>query len=206
MIYFKDRYTLTFLLPIFIGIQLVDTLTQDIHSSFQPTTTLPQGLAVPNDDYFYSPDLTSEQIKKAEEERAHKELEQKQIEEKAKSTVQTPEFFRANEKNEKNNEIDWDKYYMEKIMSEYMKKYQQDQLEKRRLKAKSELNHQVLSVITLVTFFGLGTLIGLVIMCVRSKQFQNSKNKSDPKKNGHLASKKPIYDKVEQTDQATNIV
>jgi hypothetical protein len=160
-----------------------------------------QGVINSNDDYFYSPNITVDQIKKAEEDRILKELENKKNEERSKSTEKPPDFFKANEKNEKNNEIDWDKYYMEKIMSEYMKKYQQEQLEKRRLKAKSELNHPVLSVLTLVTFFGLGSFIGLIIMCVRSKQFSNSKNKSDTKKNGHVL--KPM---IEQIDQATNVV
>ena len=100
--------------------------------------------------------------------------------------------------------MDWDKYYAEKIISEYMKKMQAEQLEKRRLKAKTDLNHPMLSVITLVVFFGLGTFIGLIIMFVRSRQFQKTKPEKLTNNNNNTQNK-TIYNKVEQNDQAATI-
>ena len=159
------------------------------------TTTQP---TEQNDDYFHDEGLTPEQIKKIEQDKLRSELEKKLLNDKLKSTEKPPQFFEKNiEQNDKNKNIDWDKYYMEKMMTEYMKKYQQEQLEKRRLKAKSDLNHPMLSVITLVIFFGLGTFIGLIIIVVRSKQFQKSTYKTDK---GNTLPKKPIYDQVKQTE------
>ncbi len=160
-----------------------------------------------NDEYFFEPDLTEEQIQKIEQEKRIQEAEKKRLEEESKKKEEPPEFFKKNEQNDKNNKMDWDKYYAEKIISEYMKKMQAEQLEKRRLKAKTDLNHPMLSVITLVVFFGLGTFIGLIIMFVRSRQFQNTKNNKPEKltNNNNNSQNKTIYNKVEQNDQAAAI-
>lgn len=169
-----------------------------------------------DDDYHYKPDLSDDQIKKLEEEKRLRELEKQRKEQEELRRIQDenkqPDFLEKIKENDKSANFNMEKFYMEKIMSEYMKKYQQEQLEKRRQKAKSDLNHPMLSVITLIVFFGLGTIIGLIIMFVRSKKFQKSTYKSDKRsnsstgttsnsKNNNNSNKKPSYDKVEQNDQ-----
>lgn len=57
-----------------------------------------------------------------------------------------------------------------------MEKYQAEQLEKRRKKLESDLNHPMLSILTLTTFFGLSSIIGLIIVYVRGKQFRKNDN------------------------------
>ena len=130
-------------------------------------------------DYFYDAEIGEEEVKKRQQEEKLKKSQ-----EALSSTEKPPEFF-ENNKQDESDKLDWNKFYMEKIIGEYMKKMQQEQLEKRKLKSKSDLNHPILSVITLTTFFGTGILIGVIIICVRGRQFQknkdHTKNKTDKK-------------------------
>ena len=130
-------------------------------------------------DYFYDAEIGEEEVKKRQQEEKLKKSQ-----EALSSTEKPPEFF-ENNKQDESDKLDWNKFYMEKIIGEYMKKMQQEQLEKRKLKSKSDLNHPILSVITLTTFFGTGIFIGVIIICVRGRQFQknkdHTKNKTDKK-------------------------
>ncbi len=85
----------------------------------------------------------------------------------------TPEFF-APKKTDDQKVENWDQYYMEKMVKAYMDKYQEEQLQKRRLKFETDLNHPLLSIITLTAFFGISSFVGLIIVYVRGKQFRKN--------------------------------
>ena len=48
-------------------------------------------------------------------------------------------------------------------------------MEKHKSKNKSDIDHQLWSVITLALFFGSGIMIGVIIVLVRGRSFQKSK-------------------------------
>lgn len=142
-----------------------------------------------DDDYFYDAGLTDDDVKQIQIDKK-KEIDlKKKLETTKKAT--TPAFMAVKEKTE-DQEMDWNKYYMEKMVKTYMKKYQNEQMEKRRLKFESDLNHPLLSIITLTTFFGVSSVIGLIIVYVRGKQFRkNDSSKFETQK---------IYNPVEQNE------
>jgi hypothetical protein len=140
-----------------------------------------------DDDYFYDDSLTKEDIekiqkKKQEEEQIRKEKEQSE----KKAEEDQPNWFK--EINEQNSKDPFEEMMKTKI-EEYIKKYQKEQMDKFRekYKSKSDLNHQLLSIITLSVFFGSGIVIGLIIVFFRSYNFNAIKSKGrngeDPKKN-----------------------
>lgn len=121
-------------------------------------------------DYFYEADLTEEEVNKAKKETKKEREYLKSIQTTTPAT--TPAFF-VREKS-KDQDVNWEEYYMEKMVAQYMKKYQEEQLEKRRQKFESDLNHPLLSIITLTGFFGIGSIIGLIIVYIRGKQFRKN--------------------------------
>ena len=123
-----------------------------------------------DDDYFYDADLTEDEVNKAKEETLKEREHLKNIQTTKPAT--TPAFFAK--KKSKDQDINWEEYYMEKMVAQYMKKYQAEQLEKRRQKFESDLNHPLLSIITLTGFFGIGSIIGLIIVYIRGKQFRKN--------------------------------
>ncbi len=128
------------------------------------------------DDYFYDSALSEKDIKNIQQE---KELEQQRLKS-LQTTIKatTPEFF-AQKKSEDQKVDNWDEFYMKKMVQTYMDKYQEEQLEKRRKKFETDLNHPLLSVITLTTFFTVTSIIGLVIVYVRGKQFRKNTTKNE---------------------------
>ncbi len=106
------------------------------------------------DDYFYDSSIDESKAKEIRENKTRIENELKLSQ--TTTTEPPPEFFQANEK--KNDRFDWNEFYMDKMISEYMKRLQEQQIKNR--KAKSDLNHQILSIITLTAFFGITSFIG----------------------------------------------
>ena len=139
------------------------------------------------DDYFYESGLDENQVQEMHNKRIEEEALKKSLETTTLKT--TPAFFAAKES--KDQDIDWNKYYMETMVKAYMKKYQDEQLEKRRLKFESDVNHPMLSIITLTTFFGVSTMIGLIIVYVRGRQFR---------KNDSVKLEKKAYNSVSQIE------
>jgi hypothetical protein len=129
-------------------------------------------------DYFYDADLKQEDIKKIQEEKKKEELLRKSRE--TTTLAREPDFFTV--KANKDQEIDWNKFYMQKMIEEHMKKYQEEQLELRRKKFENDLNHPMLSIITLTSFFGISSIIGLIVVFVRGKQFRKKENNNSEKK------------------------
>ncbi len=123
------------------------------------------------DEYFYDSELSENDIKKIQEEKKLKEELLKNLQTTTKAT--TPEFF-APKKTDDQKVENWDQYYMEKMVKAYMDKYQEEQLQKRRLKFETDLNHPLLSIITLTAFFGISSFVGLIIVYVRGKQFRKN--------------------------------
>ena len=142
------------------------------------------------DDYFYEASLDKEQIKEIQLKKQAIELEEKSR--LSTTTPADPAFFTVKQSQDQN--IDWNKYYMDKMIAEYMKKFQLEQLEKRRIKFETDLNHPLLSIITLSLFFGISSIIGLLIAFFRGKQFR---------KNETTSQKKIIYDSVTQNENPT---
>lgn len=139
-------------------------------------------------DYFYDTKLSDSEIDQIQvDKQRERELAER---ERAKVTVTAPAFF-AKQEEKPDQDIDLQKLYMEQMMKIYMKKYQEEQLEKRRAKFESDLNHPMLSVITLTCFFGISSIIGLIIVYIRGKQFR---------KNDSTKCEKKAYTSVEQNE------
>ena len=85
-----------------------------------------------------------------------------------------------------------------------MEKYQAEQMEKFRQsrKSNSTLNHKLLSLITLLAFFGSGILISLAFVFTRSVQFR--KWKQAIRDNYGNKKNKSIYNSVNQIDKHVN--
>jgi len=164
-------------------------------------------------DYFYDSSLTEEEIEKAKNEKKQS-ASLNQIE---TSTKTDPNWFKESNKpvedpfanfidffSSKSQENNTDKQQMPPMIKEMMLKYQAEQMEKWRQsrKSTSNLNHQVLSIITLSAFFGIGIVVSLMIAFTRGLQFkklkQSIKNTYGNKK------KKSIYKSVEELDNQIN--
>lgn len=139
-----------------------------------------------DDDYFYDDSLTKEEIEKIQKQKQEEERLRKEKEEAEKKKEKPPEW--VEEVNEKIRKDPFEEMMKTKI-EEYIKKYQKEQMDKFRekSKSKSDLNHQLLSIITLSVFFGSGIVIGLIIVFFRSYNFSaiksKSRNNEDTKKN-----------------------
>jgi hypothetical protein len=163
-------------------------------------------------DYFYDSSLTEEEIEKAKNEKKQS-ASIKQVETTNKTD---PNWFKESNKPVEDpfaNFLDFfssksqnntDKQPMPPMMKEMMLKYQAEQMEKWRQsrKSTSNLNHQMLSIITLSAFFGTGIVVSLIIAFTRGIQFkklkQSIKNTYGNKK------KKSIYKSVEELDNQIN--
>lgn len=158
------------------------------YTLFTCVRTAPTDEIEVDDDYFYDTKLSDAEIDQIQ---AEKQREQELAErEKAKATVTAPAFF-AKLEEKPDQDIDLQRLYMEQMMKIYMKKYQEEQLEKRRAKFKSDLNHPMLSIITLTCFFGINSIIGLIIVYIRGKQFRKNDSNNGEKK---------AYTSVEQNE------
>jgi hypothetical protein len=150
-----------------------------------------------DDDYFYDDKLSKEEIDSLKKNR---QLEWQRAAESASTTTEpTPEWFNRNES--ENSEM---QKYMEEQIKEYLKKYQKEQMEKMKLKKKSDLNHPLLSVITLSVFFGSGIVIGLVIVLVKGNNFKNTsitKRASSKQQQKKKSLDKTAYKSVAQNEQ-----
>jgi len=169
-----------------------------------------------SNDYFYDDGLNKEQIEQLQKEKKEKELleNEKQKEEKVDDPVwfkednkpkedplkKLMESFKSaldsNKNSENDTNSDPNSKYIKDFIKDYLKKYEKEQIEKFRSKNKSnsDVNHPMLSIITLSAFFSSGIVIGLIIVFVRGQHFKRLKRNSTNLK------KKNIYKEVQQTD------
>lgn len=172
-----------------------------------------QSTAVKQPDYFYDSSLTDEEIEKAKNEKKQTAS----INQLETSTKTDPQWFKESNKPASDpfaNLIDFfsvksqaNKTADQEIppmMKEMMEKYQAEQMEKFRQsrKSNSTLNHKLLSLITLLAFFGSGILISLAFVFTRSVQFR--KWKQAIRDNYGNKKNKSIYNSVNQIDKHVN--
>lgn len=202
--YFKNLsfYEMRCFLLILVSIHLFGTI------QLQQETNSPEEK---QPDYFYDQALSDEEIEKAKIEKKEKSP-VKQVE---TSTKTDPDWFKESNKpvndpfanfldffSSKENKTD--KQEIPPMMKEIMQKYQAEQMEKFRQsrKSTSNLNHKLLSVITLAGFFGSGIIISLAIAFTRGIKFRKLKQSFRETYGGKK--KKSIYNSVEQIDNQIN--
>ena len=152
-------------------------------------------------DYFYDQHLTQEEIEKRKKEAEEAEMMRKQQEkEKKKNEEQEPEWFQKAKENKDDPFAD----FMKKQVEEYLKNYRKEQIDKLKSKTKSDLNHQLLSIIFLSAFFAAGTFIGLFIVFLRGHGQRLLKLTSSKSKNNKNVSKNTIYKQVATTTDNNN--
>jgi hypothetical protein len=147
-------------------------------------------------DYFYDQDLTQEEIEKRKKENQEAEKMKKQQEKEKTNQEQEPAWFQKAKENTDDPFAD----FMKKQVEEYLKNYRKEQIEKLKTKTKSDLNHQMLSIVFLSAFFAAGTLIGLIIVFLRGHGHGLLKIISTNPKN----SKNTIYKQVLTNNQTEN--
>ncbi len=164
-------------------------------------------------DYFYDSSLTDEEIEKAKNEKKQTAS----INQLETSTKTDPKWFKESNKPASDPFANFLDFFSVKsqanktadqeippMMKEMMEKYQAEQMEKFRQsrKSNSTLNHKVLSLITLVAFFGSGILISLTFVFMRSVQFR--KWKQAIRDNYGNKKNKSIYNSVNQIENHMN--
>ena len=172
-----------------------------------------------NSDYFYDAALTDEEIQKQKE--ANKNSLLKTNEAVSEQKVEDPEWFKESNKpiedpfakifnflnpnsqaaktSDSQNATDPQMQLMLNFFKEHSKELQAIQYEKFRQsrKSKSNLNHKLLSLLTLTAFFGISILVALVVAFLRGQQFSRMKNKVMANFDRN-EKKKTIYDPVNQ--------
>lgn len=121
-------------------------------------------------DYFYDESLNQESIEKLKQEKEIEASKKRQEEDANKKKEEDPAWFIK--ENDPENVID---VFMKQQIDTYLKKYRKEQIEKLKSKKKSDLNHQVLSIVFVSAFFVVGTLIGLLIVFIRGHSQKMSK-------------------------------
>ncbi|RMZ95646.1 hypothetical protein BpHYR1_006840 [Brachionus plicatilis] len=117
-------------------------------------------------DYFYDESLNPEQIKEMQLNKTR--LEEEQRKKVSTTTEKVPEWFQN-----QNSDDPLNKFMKEKF-DEYLKKFKKEQKEKLRSRYKaSTIDHSFWSVVSLIAFFGTGTLISLIVIVVKSNQMSN---------------------------------
>lgn len=126
-------------------------------------------------DYFYEEGLSPDEIKAIQANKTRIEEEQRKL---VTTTTETiPEWFRN-----ENSDDPLSKFMKEKF-DEYLKKFKKEQKEKLRSRFKaSSIDHSFWSLVTLIIFFGTGTIISLIIIVVKSKQIPRIKSSKIPNK------------------------
>lgn len=171
-----------------------------------------------SNDYFYDDSLNKEQIEQIQKEKIEKE--KLESEKKKENNVDDPLWFKEDNKPKedplkglmesfksaldpsKNSDNDTDSNpnskYIKEYIKDYLKKYEKEQIEKFRSKNKSnsDLNHPVLSIITLSAFFSSGIVIGLIVVFIRGQHFKKLKRNSTNLKKKNST----VYKEVAQTD------
>ena len=127
-----------------------------------------------DDDYFHEEGVDEEEAKKRDEEK------KRQAEEAAKRREEEENAKKTNNEEPDPSlslkETDFGSFLTNERIAELLKNFQKEQMEKHKSKNKSDIDHQLWSVITLTLFFGSGITIGVIIVLVRGRSFQKSKN------------------------------
>lgn len=153
-------------------------------------------------DYFYEDSLSKDEIEMIKKERQSKLEEAKRLS--TTTSEPDPEWFAKTDAAENPMEE-----YMKKMMQDYIKKYQKEQMDKIRASSKkSDLNHPLLSIITLSVFFGSGIVIGISIVLIKGNHAKisiNSSSSSSSSSPSNVNNKKTIdkkaYMAASQNDQ-----
>lgn len=120
-------------------------------------------------DYFYEEGLSPEEIKAIQVNKTRLQEEQRKAI--TTTTEKIPEWFQNN-----NSDDPLSKFMKEKF-DEYLKIFKKEQKEKLRSRFKaSSIDHSFWSVLTLMIFFGTGTLISLITIVIKSKQISKIKS------------------------------
>jgi hypothetical protein len=151
--------------------------------------------AIKTEDYFYDETLSQAEIE--EQQKKRKLEEEARLKALTTTTEPPPEWFDKQEENPMMS-------YIKQECQKYVKKHFE---EMSKTKTKSNLNHSMLSVVTLTGFFSLGIFIGLLIVLIKGRTFKKNA-KSGNKPNGKLEPKKKpadaekkAYTSVQQSEQ-----
>lgn len=148
-------------------------------------------LAKRSDDYYFPENVDQEEADRLIAEKKAKEKAEAEERARLETTEKPPEFFKL-------EETDFSQLINKEMAAEMLKKFQKEQMEKQKSKNKSDINHQMWSIITLALFFGTGIVVGILIVLVRGRRFQKSKKslidkkQASGQKNGSVAVDKPV--------------
>ena len=129
-----------------------------------------------SDDYYFPEGVDQEEADRLIAEQRAKEKALAEERARLETTEKPPEFFKL-------DETDFSQLINKEMAAEMLKKFQKEQMEKQKSKNKSDINHQMWSIITLALFFGTGIVVGILIVLVRGRRFQKSKKSLIDKKN-----------------------
>ena len=123
----------------------------------------------PEPDYFYDEGMDKAQIEELQRQKDVAKKQAQEEEERKNAELEDPEWFKEAKAVDDEDPF---KEFMKKQMADYIKKYRKEMMDKLKAKSKSDLNHPLLSVITLTAFFGSSITVGLIVVLCRAHRYK----------------------------------